>query len=88
MTTWDASGNRIIVHRELGGSAGAYYLFDRSAGSIALIGRQRPEIPDSWVAEVLPVTGSDTEGLILLALGMLMLGGLAVLASRKRREDN
>ncbi|MAL09941.1 MAG: hypothetical protein CMF74_09780 [Maricaulis sp.] len=67
MTTWDASGNRIIVHRELGGSAGAYYLFDRSAGSIALIGRQRPEIPDSWVAEVLPVDYRSRDGRDILA---------------------
>ncbi|MCF8879685.1 alpha/beta fold hydrolase [Hyphobacterium sp. SN044] len=67
MTTWDASANRIVVHRELGGSAGAYYLFDRSAGSLSLIGRQRPDIPDEWVAEVLPVDYRARDGRSILA---------------------
>lgn len=67
MTTWDASGNRIVVHRELGGSVGAYYLFDRSAGSLSLIGRQRPEIADEWVAEVLPVDYRARDGRSILA---------------------
>jgi LPXTG-motif cell wall-anchored protein/uncharacterized repeat protein (TIGR01451 family) len=43
---------------------------------------------DFGVAEVLPKTGLDSEGLSLLALGLLILGSMAVLATRKRREEN
>jgi LPXTG-motif cell wall-anchored protein len=38
--------------------------------------------------ETLPTTGADSEGLIALAVGLLMLGGLAILATRKRRSTN
>ena len=38
--------------------------------------------------ETLPTTGIDSEALTLLAVGLLMLGGLAILASRKRRSTN
>ena len=37
--------------------------------------------------EELPKTGTDSEALALLALGLLMMGGLAVLATRKRRSE-
>lgn len=67
ITSWDLAANRIVVHRELGGSSGAYYLYDRSAGTLALIGRQRPEIPEEWVGEVLPVEYQARDGLMLQA---------------------
>ena len=37
--------------------------------------------------EELPKTGTDSEGLALLALGLLMVGGLAVLSTRRRRSE-
>ena len=37
--------------------------------------------------ETLPTTGVDSEGLTLLAVGLLMLGGLAILASRRHRGE-
>ena len=44
-------------------------------------------LADFGVAEVLPVTGMESEGLTLLAIGLLLLGALAVLATRKRRGE-
>ena len=42
-----------------------------------------------YKAEELPKTGTDSEGLTLFALGLLMMGGLAVLSTRRRRgEEN
>jgi LPXTG-motif cell wall-anchored protein len=38
--------------------------------------------------ETLPTTGADSEGLALLAVGLFMLGGLAILATRKRRTTD
>ncbi len=38
--------------------------------------------------EELPKTGADTEGITLFALGLLMLGTLAVLSTRRKREDS
>ena len=38
--------------------------------------------------ETLPTTGVNSEGLVVLAVGLLMLGGLAVLATRKRRTND
>ena len=40
-----------------------------------------------YKAEELPETGTDSEALVLLALGLLMMGGLAVLATSKRRSE-
>ncbi len=37
--------------------------------------------------ETLPKTGADTEGIALLGLGLLMLGALAILATRRRRTE-
>jgi LPXTG-motif cell wall-anchored protein len=45
-------------------------------------------LADFGVAEVLPKTGLDSEGLTLLAVGLLMLGAMAVLSTRKKREEN
>lgn len=67
MSGWDVSGNRIVVSRQLGGSSGAYYLFDRSAGSVTLIGRMRPGIPDDWVGDVIPVEYQARDGLTIPA---------------------
>ena len=38
--------------------------------------------------ETLPATGFNSEGLVVLAVGLLMLGALAILATRKRRIEN
>jgi len=67
MVSWDQSGNNIVVSRRLGGSSGAYYLFNRSAGSVSLIGRMRPGIPDSWVGDVIPVEYQARDGLTIPA---------------------
>ncbi|MEA3511560.1 MAG: SdrD B-like domain-containing protein, partial [Actinomycetota bacterium] len=40
-----------------------------------------------YAEEELPKTGVDSEGLTLFALGLLMLGSLAVLSTRKRRGE-
>ena len=38
--------------------------------------------------ETLPATGFNSEGLVVLAVGLLMLGALALLATRKRRAND
>jgi LPXTG-motif cell wall-anchored protein len=38
--------------------------------------------------ETLPATGAETEGMALLGLGLLLLGTLAILATRKRRATD
>jgi LPXTG-motif cell wall-anchored protein/uncharacterized repeat protein (TIGR01451 family) len=60
-----------------------------TAGSftIELVEGQEYLDADFGVAETLPKTGTDAEALSLLALGLLMMGGLAVISTRKRRED-
>jgi len=67
MQSWDLSGNRIVVSRTIGGSSGAFYLFDRTAGSVSLIGRVRPGIPDEWVGDVIPVEYRARDGLTIPA---------------------
>jgi len=38
--------------------------------------------------ETLPTTGADTDGLAMLAASLLILGALAVLATRRRRIED
>lgn len=67
IVSWDLSGNKIVVGRTVGGSSGAYYLFDRAAGTLSLIGRVRPGIPDEWVADVVAVDYRARDGLSIPA---------------------
>ncbi|MEE2565873.1 alpha/beta hydrolase family protein [Hyphobacterium marinum] len=67
IVNYDGAFNRIVIHREAGGSSGAYYLLDRGAGTLRLISRTRPLLPDSEVNPVEVITYRSRDGLDIMA---------------------
>ena len=67
MVSYDRDFNRIVVQREGGGSSGAYYLLDRSEGTLRLITRTRNGIPDASVNPVEVIHYAARDGLDIMA---------------------
>ena len=67
LESWDQSRTKAVVHIQGGTVVSNYYLYDMQAGSLSLIARAYPEIPDSAANPVQMVEYTARDGLVIPA---------------------